>query len=81
MRHVFSASRIGWDHEEEGVWFDSNQYTKEEAEAEFKPYNGITKQGYPYVGYEYNGLKYHHYRYLGEFEDDKMPGYKGIDFE
>ena len=71
MRHVFKATKIGWDEEQEGVWFDSNQYTKEEAE--FKPYQGTTQRGYPYTGYEYDGQKYHHYTYLGEYEDDKMP--------
>ena len=38
MRHVFKATKIGWDEEQEGVWFDSDFYSKEEAEAEFKPY-------------------------------------------
>ena len=73
MRHVFRATRIGWDQEQEGVWFDSDHYTKEEAEAEFKPYQGTTQQGYPYTGYEYDGQKYHDYSYLGEYEDDQMP--------
>ena len=73
MRHVFRATKIGWNEDQEGVWFDSDQYTKEEAEAEFKPYQGITQRGYPYTGYEYDGQKYHHYTYLGEYEDDKMP--------
>lgn len=73
MRHVFRAQKFGWDEEQEGVWFDSDEYTKEEAEAEFKPYQDTTQEGYPYTGYEYDGEKYHHYDYLGEFEDDKMP--------
>ncbi|EIK79760.1 hypothetical protein CGSMWGv55152_04880 [Gardnerella vaginalis 55152] len=73
MRHVFKAKRIGWDEEQEGVWFDSDQYTKEEAEAEFKPYQGRTQKGYSYTGYEYDGAKYHDFTYLGEYEDDDMP--------
>lgn len=73
MRHVFLATLIGWNKEKEGIWFDSSDYTREEAEAEFKPFEGVTMRGYPYVGYEYDGKKYHDYRYLGEFEDDKMP--------
>lgn len=73
MKHLFRATKIGWDKEQEGVWFDSNHYTKEEAEAEFKPYKGTTANGYPYTGYEYDGQKYHHVHYLGEFEDDKLP--------
>lgn len=73
MRHVFKATKIGWDEEKEGVWFDSDHYTKEEAEAAFKPYQGTTQRGYPYTGYEYDGQKYHDVTYLGEFEDDEMP--------
>ena len=73
MRHVFRATKIGWAKEAECIWFDSDYYTKEEAEAEFKPYEGTTQQGYPYTGYEYDGQKYHDYMYLGEYEDDEMP--------
>ena len=73
MRHVFRATKIGWKGEQEGIWFDSALYTKEEAVAEFKPYQGTTQRGYPYTGYEYDGEKYHDFMYVGEFEDDKMP--------
>ncbi len=73
MRHVFRATKMGWDHEQEGVWFDSDQYTKAEAEAEFKPFQGTTQRGYPYTGFEYDGQKYHDVTYLGEYENDKMP--------
>lgn len=31
MRHVFRATKIGWDKEQVGVWFDSDMYTEEEA--------------------------------------------------
>ena len=73
MRHVFRATKMGWDKEQEGIWFDSHEYTKEEAEAEFKPFQGISQRGYSYIGYEYDGQKYHDYQYLGEFPDDAMP--------
>lgn len=73
MRHVFKATKIGWEKEQEGIWFDSSDYTKEEAAAEFKPYEGTTQRGYPYTGYERDGQKYHDVTYLGEFEDDQMP--------
>ena len=73
MRHVFKATKIGWDKEQEGVWFDANAFTKEEAEAQFKPYDGRTQRGYPYTGYEFGGKRYHKVDYLGEYEDDKMP--------
>ena len=73
MRHVFKATKIGWDREKEGIWFDSDIYTKEEAEQMFEPYQGITQDGYPYTGYEYDGEKYHDVTYLGEYPDDDMP--------
>lgn len=56
MRHVFKGKKLGWgDDKTEGVWFDADHYTKEEAEAEFKPYQGVTQRGYDYTGYEYDG--------------------------
>lgn len=73
MKHVFRATKIGWDQEQEGIWFDSDQYTKEEAEAEFKPYEGTTQRGYQYTGYEFDDQKYHDVTYLGEYEDDNIP--------
>jgi hypothetical protein len=73
MRHVFRATKMGWDKEREGIWFDSSQYTEEEARKQFKEYEGVTQRGYPYKGYEYDGQKYHDIQYLGEYEDDKMP--------
>lgn len=73
MKHVFKATRLGWEKEQEGISFDSAKYSKEEAEAQFKPYDGVTQRGYPYTGYEYDGQKYHDYTYVGEYEDDKLP--------
>lgn len=73
IKHLFIATIIGHAKEREGIWFDSNFYTKEEAESEFKPYQGVTQRGYDYTGYEYGGKKYHHYSYLGEFDEDKLP--------
>lgn len=74
MRHVFKAKKLGWGKDRcDGVWFDADRYTKEEAEAEFVPYEDITQRGYPYTGYEFDGVRYHHFLYLGEFEDDDMP--------
>ncbi|MGI6462823.1 MAG: hypothetical protein ACOX04_04265 [Candidatus Scatomorpha sp.] len=73
MRHVFRATKLGWDKEREGIWFNSDDYTKEEALAEFKPYQGTTYNGYSYTGYEYDGQKYHDVTYLGEYDDEAMP--------
>lgn len=47
MRHVFRATKMGWSKEQEGVWFDSSHYTKDEAKAQFQPYQGTTKDGIP----------------------------------
>lgn len=77
MRHVFLATLLGWDQKKEGVWFDSNDYTYDEALAEFKTYEGRTREGYPYTGFTFDGQKYYSVRYLGEYDDDKMPGQAG----
>lgn len=73
MKHLFKATKMGWKGEKEGVWFNSDDYSKEEAEAEFKPFQGTTERGYPYTGYERDGQKYHDVTYLGEFKDDELP--------
>lgn len=73
MVHLFRATPIGYNKGKEGVWFDSAKFSREEAEAQFVPYEGTTQRGYPYTGYEYGGKKYHDYQYLGEFENNKMP--------
>lgn len=72
-RHVFRATKLGWDREQEGIWFDSDDYSEGEAKAEFKEYKGITQRGFPYTGYEYDGQKYHDVKYLGEYEEEEMP--------
>lgn len=28
MRHVFRATKIGWDKEQEGIWFDLIEYAR-----------------------------------------------------
>ena len=73
MKHVFKATKLGWEKEKEGIWFDSDDYTAQEARDEFKPYEGTTQRGYSQTGYEYDGQKYHDVTYLGEFEDDEVP--------
>lgn len=74
MKYLFRTKKLGWDEEREGVWFDSEMYTREEAEAQFVPYEGRTYDGYPYTGYEFEGEKLYSYDYIGEFESvDDMP--------
>ena len=73
MKHLFRATKIGREKEQEGIWFDSDYYTEEEARKQFKPYDGVTQKGYDYTGYEYDGERYHNINYLGEFNDDELP--------
>ena len=73
MKHVFEATELGWESSKYYVWFDADMYTEDEARAEFKPYDGVTRDGWPYTGYEYDGVKYHDFRYVGTFDDDNMP--------
>ena len=73
VKHLFRATKLGWGKEKEGIWFDSETYSKEEAQAEFKPYQGTTRRGFSYTGYERDDQKYHDVTYLGEFEDEDLP--------
>lgn len=73
MRHVFKATRLGWDSKKEGIWFDADKFSEAEARAQFKPYHGVTRKGYSYTGYEYGGQKYHDVTYLGIFKKNEMP--------
>lgn len=73
MKHVFRAKKMGWDEEQEFVWFDANLYTKDEAEAAFRRYEASNKRGYGYTYYVYDGTKYYSYAYVGLYEDDKLP--------
>ena len=72
-KHYFWANLLGWDKEREMISFDSNEFSREQAEAEFEPYKALTQKGYPYTGYEYDGKKYHDFKYVGEFEDGEEP--------
>ena len=77
-RHVFKCVKKGWDRETEGVWFDADLYTKEEAEAQFIPVDKMVEKSgghwFPFTFYEYDGETYYSVEYQGEFEDDDMPG-------
>ncbi len=73
MRHVFKATKLGWDSKKEAIWFDADKYSEAEARAQFKPYQGVTQKGYSYTGYEYDGQKYYDVQYLGVFKKNEMP--------
>lgn len=44
MKHVFKATKLGWEKEKEVIWFDSDDYIAQEARDEFKPYEGTTQE-------------------------------------
>lgn len=76
MRHVFKATKMGWNMKADGVWFDADLYSREEAEAQFIPVQQWTEKNghsFLYTAYEYDGVLYHHYEYKGLFDDDDMP--------
>ena len=73
MNHLFRAKRMGYEEKREGIYFDADRYSLEEAIAKFKPFQGVSQKGFPYTGYEYDGVKYHDFQYLGEYPKDKMP--------
>lgn len=77
-RHVFKCVKKGWDGEIEGVWFDADMYTKEEAEAQFRPVDKMVEKSgghwFPFTFYEYDGEIYYSVEYQGEYDEDNMPG-------
>ena len=73
MKHLFKATRLGWERQQEAVWFDSSKYSREEAISQFKKEQVCSKRGYQYTRFEYDGQKYYDVTYLGEFDDDKLP--------
>ncbi len=77
MRHVFTCVKKGWEREREGVWFDADMYTKEEAEKQFIPVTKMVEKNggfYPFTFHEYDGQTYYSVDYMGLYEDDDMPG-------
>lgn len=71
--HVFRGKRMGYEEKRDGIYFDADRYSLEEATAQFKPFQGISQKGFPYIGYECKGVKYHDFQYLGEFPKNAMP--------
>ena len=75
--HVFLGTILGWESNQEYIWFNTLDYSKEEAEAQFiERYGETTKVNglaYDYTYYEYDGQKYYKVVYLGEFDEKNMP--------
>lgn len=43
MRHVFKATKIGWDEEQEGVWFDTPRKRQKPSSNHIRePHNAAT---------------------------------------
>ena len=76
-RHVFKVTHQGWDSRKEGIWFDADDYSEEEATAQFQRVEKETLKNNHwviYTAYEYQGELFHDVQYLGVFDEDSMPG-------
>ena len=74
--HVISAKRMGWEQMYDYYTFPVNEYSKEEAMAEFCPVEKETMknngQWYPYTAYEYNGEIYYSIIYYGIADESEF---------
>ena len=66
MRHVFRADVKDQDGVWDGVWFETDEYTRDSAEALFERRDDES-------GFDYYGESYSDVTYLGVFRDDQMP--------
>lgn len=76
-RHVFRCVHQGWDKRIEGIWFDADDYTEDEARAEFVEVEKDTEKNnnnYSYIAYEYEGELFYEVHYMGLFDEDNMSG-------
>lgn len=73
MKHLYRATVMGFEKKQEMIYFDSDYYTREEADAQFKRFRGVNSRGYGYTGFEYDGQRYHDVTYIGEV--DTLPEY------
>lgn len=65
MRHVFRADVKDQNGVWDGVWFETDEYTRESAETLFERRDDD--------GFDYCGESYSDVTYLGVFRDDRMP--------
>lgn len=66
MRYVFRADVKDQDGVWDGVWFETDEYTRDSAESLFKRRDDGN-------GFDYYGETYSDVAYLGVFRDDQMP--------
>ena len=76
--HVVSAKRMGWnngDRTYEYFFFPVDEYTKEQAMAQFKTVRKETLKNnswYPYTAYEYDGETFYSIQYSGIADESEI---------
>ncbi len=76
--HVISAKYQGWKNEGEDFYFPIDEYSKEDAIAQFVPVEKFTErnnQRVPYTAYEYNGNLFYKIVYRGIQDESKLKYY------
>ena len=75
MFHIISAKKLGWDQVYDYIPFPADQYTKEEAMAQFRRVQKETLKDnnhwYSYTAYEYDDQLYHSIIYSGLASEDE----------
>ena len=76
--HVVSAKRMGWnngDRAYEYFFFPVDEYSKEQAMAQFKTVRKETLKNnswYPYTAYEYDGETFYSIQYSGIADEGEL---------
>lgn len=76
--HVISAKRMGWDNGDrtyEYFFFPVDEYSKEQAMAQFKTVRKETLKNnswYPYTAYEYDGETFYSIQYSGIADESEI---------
>ena len=76
--HVVSAKRMGWangDRTYEYFFFPVDEYSKEQAMAQFKTVRKETLKNnswYPYTAYEYDGETFYSIQYSGIADESEI---------
>lgn len=76
--HVVSAKRMGWDNGDKTYayfFFPVNEYSKEQAMAQFRTVRKETLKNnswYPYTAYEYDGETFYSIQYSGVADESDL---------
>ena len=77
--HVISAKRMGWDNGDDTYayfFFATDEYTKEQAMAQFRPVQRETLKNnnrwYTYTAYEFDGETFYSIIYSGTATEDEI---------